>query len=142
MLKLKSISTVAQFIFRCSLTASSRICREIMPIVVNANRLQICMLTYNLFNWFRRLCLQGKTKKFRANTIDWNYWKLQGNWWNLLEPLHLSFAATVHIFVSFMKNLQILGDWLRSWNNSTLFFDNKKTAFRTDRLRIPIFKWM
>ncbi|MBU2702614.1 hypothetical protein Ga0466249_003749 [Sporomusaceae bacterium BoRhaA] len=37
-------------------------------MLVNANRLQICMLEYNLFNWFRRLCLPDKMKKFRADT--------------------------------------------------------------------------
>jgi len=47
-------------------------------MLVNANRLQICMLAYNLFNWFRRLCLPGKMKKFRADTIRMKLLKIAG----------------------------------------------------------------
>ena len=37
--------------------------------VVNANRLQVHVLAYNLFNWFRRLVLPGKMRKLRIDTI-------------------------------------------------------------------------
>ena len=37
--------------------------------LVNANRLQLHMLAYNLFNWFRRLALAVKMRKFRIDTI-------------------------------------------------------------------------
>ena len=37
--------------------------------IVNANRLQISMLAYNLFNWFRRLTLPKKMRKFQIDTI-------------------------------------------------------------------------
>jgi len=47
-------------------------------MLVNSNRLQICMLAYNLFNWFRRLCLPGKMKKFRADTIRLKLLKIAG----------------------------------------------------------------
>jgi len=47
-------------------------------MLVNANRLQICMLAYNLFNWFRRLCLPGKMKAFRADTIRMKLLKIAG----------------------------------------------------------------
>jgi len=47
-------------------------------MLVNANRLQICMLAYNIFNWFRRLCLPGKMKKFRADTIRLKLLKIAG----------------------------------------------------------------
>lgn len=47
-------------------------------MVVNANRLQICMLAYNLFNWFRRLCLPKEMKKFRADTIRLKLLKIAG----------------------------------------------------------------
>jgi hypothetical protein len=47
-------------------------------MLVNSNRLQICMLAYNLFNWFRRLCLPGKMKKFRADTIRLKFLKIAG----------------------------------------------------------------
>lgn len=37
--------------------------------VVNANRLQVHALAYNLFNWFRRLALSASMKKQRIDTI-------------------------------------------------------------------------
>lgn len=37
--------------------------------VVNANRLQVHVLAYNLFNWFRRLALAADMRKQRIDTI-------------------------------------------------------------------------
>ena len=37
--------------------------------VVNANRLRVHMLAYNLFNWFRRLALAAGMKKQRIDTV-------------------------------------------------------------------------
>lgn len=37
--------------------------------VVNANRLQVHALAYNLFNWFRRLVLSSNMRKQQINTI-------------------------------------------------------------------------
>ena len=37
--------------------------------VVNANRMRIHMLAYNLFNWFRRLVLPANMRKQQVNTI-------------------------------------------------------------------------
>ena len=37
--------------------------------VVNANRLQVHVLAYNLFNWFRRLVLSANMRKQQVNTI-------------------------------------------------------------------------
>lgn len=37
--------------------------------IVNANRLQISMLAYNIFNWLRRLALPGKMRKYQVDTI-------------------------------------------------------------------------
>ena len=37
--------------------------------IVNANRVQIHALAYNLFNWFRRLVLPEKLRKDRIDTI-------------------------------------------------------------------------
>ena len=37
--------------------------------VVNANRLQVHALAYNLFNWFRRLVLSARMRKQRIDTI-------------------------------------------------------------------------
>ena len=37
--------------------------------VVNANRMRLHMLAYNLFNWFRRLALPANMRKQQVNTI-------------------------------------------------------------------------
>ena len=37
--------------------------------IVNANRLQVHVLAYNLFNWFRRLALAEKMRKLQIDTI-------------------------------------------------------------------------
>jgi len=43
---------------------------------VNANRLQISMLAYNLFNWFRRLALPEKMRHLRIDTIRMKLFKI------------------------------------------------------------------
>ena len=40
--------------------------------LVNANRLQVHALAYNLFNWFRRIVLSTKLKKLRIDTLRLN----------------------------------------------------------------------
>lgn len=37
--------------------------------IVNANRLQVHALAYNIFNWFKRLALSAKMRKQQINTI-------------------------------------------------------------------------
>ena len=37
--------------------------------VVNANRLQVHALAYNIFNWFKRLALSAKIRKLQIDTI-------------------------------------------------------------------------
>ena len=36
---------------------------------VNANRVQVHALAYNIFNWFRRLALSAKMRKQRIDTV-------------------------------------------------------------------------
>ena len=38
-------------------------------MMVNANKLQISMLAYNLFNWFRRLVFPRSIQKLQVDTI-------------------------------------------------------------------------
>ena len=44
--------------------------------VVNANRMRIHMLAYNLFNWFRRLVLPPNMRKQQVDTIRLKLMKL------------------------------------------------------------------
>ena len=39
------------------------------PRIVNANRLQVHALAYNIFNWFRRLALSANMRKQRIDTV-------------------------------------------------------------------------
>ena len=38
-------------------------------MIINENRMQISVLVYNLFNWFRRLVLPEKMRKLQVDTI-------------------------------------------------------------------------
>lgn len=44
-------------------------CMSSHAMVVNACRLMICMLAYNLFNWFKRLVLPGHLRKIQIETF-------------------------------------------------------------------------
>jgi hypothetical protein len=44
-------------------------CVSSSSMIVNANRVQIHALTYNLFNWFRRLALPESMQKDRIDTV-------------------------------------------------------------------------
>ena len=44
-------------------------CVSSSSMIVNANRVQIHALAYNLFNWFRRLTLPESMRKDRINTV-------------------------------------------------------------------------
>lgn len=39
------------------------------PKIVNANRFQLHVLVYNLFNWLRRLVLAAKMRKLQIDTV-------------------------------------------------------------------------
>ena len=45
-------------------------------MTVNANKLQISMLAYNLFNWFRRLVLPRSIQKLQVDTIRFKRLKI------------------------------------------------------------------
>ena len=45
-------------------------------MVVNANRLQVHALAYNIFNWFRRLALSARMRKQRIDTIRFKLLKI------------------------------------------------------------------
>lgn len=47
-------------------------------MIVNANKLQISMLAYNLFNWFRRLVLPKIFQNFQVDTIRLKLLKVAG----------------------------------------------------------------
>ena len=38
-------------------------------MIINENRMQISVLVYNIFNWFRRLVLPEKMRRLQVDTI-------------------------------------------------------------------------
>ena len=44
--------------------------------MVNANRLQVHALAYNIFNWFRRLVLSANMRKQRVDTVSFKLLKI------------------------------------------------------------------
>ena len=49
-----------------------------LRMTVNANKLQLSMLAYNLFNWFRRLVLPRSFQKLQVDTIRLKLLKVAG----------------------------------------------------------------
>ena len=65
------------FIKECK-TGFDMSCVSSCPMIVNANRVQIHALAYNLFNWFRRLALPDSMRKDRIDTIGLKLLKIAG----------------------------------------------------------------
>ena len=78
-------------------------------MLVNENRLQICMLAYNLFNWFRRLCLPEKMKKFRADTIRLKLLKIAGKMVKSARSIVFKLCSTCPYIREFYETLANIG---------------------------------
>ena len=71
-------------------------------MIVNANRVQIHALPYNLFVWFRRLTM----RKIISTPSDLSCWKLELGLSNHQDMCILYSAATVHTKHSFSRPRQ------------------------------------
>ena len=80
--------------------------------IVNANRMQIHALAYNLFNWFRRLTLPEELKRDRVDTLRLKLLKIAAN-----ATSTSSCAAVVRSRRSFAKHSAIFGILRRCWNS-------------------------
>ena len=65
--------------------------------VVNANRLQVHALAYNLFNWFRRLALSANMRKQRIDTIRLKLLKVAAKAVRSARYVLLSTSPYLHI---------------------------------------------
>lgn len=63
-------------------------------MTVNANKLQISMLAYNLFNWFRRLVLPRSFQKLQVDTIRLKLLKIAAKL--VLSARYLTFKLCSH----------------------------------------------
>ncbi len=80
-------------------------------MIVNANRLQISMLAYNLFNWFRRLVLPAKMRKLQVDTIRLKLFKIAAKL--IHSSRYLTFKLCIscpykHQFMQTFTNIQRL----------------------------------
>jgi hypothetical protein len=78
-------------------------------MLVNANRLQICMLAYNLFNWFRRLCLPEKIKRFRADTIRLKLLKIAGKLVKSARAITFKLCSSCQYIYEFYETFANIG---------------------------------
>lgn len=76
--------------------------------VVNANRLQVHALAYNLFNWFRRLVLSINMRKQQINTIRLKLLKVAVKVVNKVRCIVLNCVAVALIRKNSMKRFQTL----------------------------------
>ena len=72
-------------------------------MIVNANRVQIHALAYNLFNWFRRLALPEPMRKDRIDTVR-------------SDARGCCFLRGCIRRASFTKRFPTLENFVRSWN--------------------------
>ena len=79
--------------------------------IVNANRVQIHALAYNLFNWFRRLVLPEDTRKDRIDTVRLKLLKIAVRIVRSARYVHFklcSFCPFQDLFYMTLSNIQRL----------------------------------
>ncbi len=77
--------------------------------VVNANRLQVHVLAYNLFNWFRRLVLPENMRKLNVDTIRLKLLKVAARVVNSARYVHFRLCSTCPYKEQFSETLQNIG---------------------------------
>ena len=79
--------------------------------IVNANRMRLHMLAYNLFNWFRRLVLPASMRKQQVDTIR-------------LKLIKIAARGSLYILAAVLIKRSSTGHWqisiscLYSWNRN------------------------
>ena len=85
--------------------------------VVNANRLQLHVLAYNIFNWFKRLVLPVHMRKMQIDTIRLKLIKIASRVIRSARYITFNFAVVVLIRRGFIKPPTTLGSY-QSWNSN------------------------
>ena len=88
--------------------------------IVNANRLQVHALAYNIFNWFRRLALSANMRKQRIDTVRLKLLKIAAK--VIHSARYITFKlciAAALIRMSSMKLCLISAGCRYSWNNKS-----------------------
>ena len=87
-------------------------------LLVNANRLLVHTLAYNLFNWFRRLALAVSMRKQRIDTIRLKLLKIAARVENQHDTNISSCVAVVPKRKNFMRHRKISVICNHSWNDN------------------------
>ncbi|SFR56224.1 Transposase DDE domain group 1 [Anaeromicropila populeti] len=76
-------------------------------MAINSNRMQISVLVYNIFNWFRRLVLPKSMRKFQIDTVRLKLLKIAAKMVILIiTGIFYPFLGTV-LIISTIIELQI-----------------------------------
>ena len=100
--------------------------------IVNANRMQIHAMAYNLFNWFRRLMLPNHLKKDRINTIRLKLFKIAARVVRSSRYIYFKLCSSCPFqkeFFETMRNIRTL----RLLEQISLHLDNRKKCKLCDR---------
>ena len=74
--------------------------------IVNANRLQLHGLAYNLFNWFRRLALAANMRKLRIDTVRLKLMKIAARVVHSARYMTFKLCSSCPYKVEFYETLQ------------------------------------
>ena len=77
--------------------------------VVNANRLQVHVLAYNLFNWLRRLVLPKSMQKLRVDTIRVKLMKVAARVVHTSRYIHFRLCSSCPYKAQFYETLSNIG---------------------------------
>lgn len=86
--------------------------------IVNANRLQIHALAYNIFNWCKRLTLSASMRKQQIDTIRLKLLKIIIKVVYSARHIHSSSVAASHIKRNSMKPWKTSRAYSQIWNNN------------------------
>lgn len=86
--------------------------------IVNAGRLQVHALAYNIFNWFRRLALSAKMRKQRIDTIRLKLLKIAAKVIHSARYITFKLCSSCPYKDEFYELLQISASYKCSWNSN------------------------
>lgn len=85
--------------------------------IVNANRLQVHALAYNIFNWFRRLALLANMRKQRIDTVHFKLLKIVAKVVQSARYITFKLCSSCPYKNEFYETLLNIGRLDYSWNS-------------------------
>ena len=78
--------------------------------IVNANRLQVHALAYNIFNWFRRLALSSNMRKQRIDTVRLKLLKIAAKEVHSARYITFKLCSSCHYKKEFYETLSNISE--------------------------------